>query len=154
LSGNLLVSLTQCTSLAWVRVQNNRFVGSIPKSLTMLPNLSFLDVSNNNFTGEIPKDLGNLGYLNISGNSFESELSRSIWKTANFQIFSASFSKITGQIPDFFGCKSIYKIELQGNSINGSIPSNIGYCDKLIMLHLEKKSSLEAYLSKWQCFHQ
>ncbi|CAK8572264.1 unnamed protein product [Lathyrus sativus] len=137
-TNSLPLSLANCTSLARVRIQNNKLTGSIPQTLTMLPNLTYLDLSNNNFYGEIPKELGNLQYLNITGNSFESNLPSNIWNASNLQIFSASNSKITGQIPEFVGCESIYRIELQGNLINGSIPWNIGHCEKLIMLNLSR----------------
>ncbi|XP_061353540.1 leucine-rich repeat receptor-like protein kinase TDR isoform X2 [Gastrolobium bilobum] len=133
-------SLSYCTSLARVRIQNNHLNGSIPKELTLLPNLTFLDMSNNNFNGQIPQDLGNLQYLNISGNSFGEPLPTNIWNATNLQIFSAFSSNITGQIPDFIGCQTIYKIELQGNSINGTIPWDIGHCQKLILLNLSRNS--------------
>ncbi|WJX49627.1 hypothetical protein P8452_36035 [Trifolium repens] len=139
-TNNLPLSLTNCTSLARVRIQNNNLNGTIPQTLTMLPNLTYLDLSNNNFNGEIPQEFGNLQYLNISGNSFESKLPNNIWNSSNLQIFSASFSKITGQIPDFTGCKTIYTIELQGNFINGNIPWNIRDCEKLILLNLSRNN--------------
>lgn len=139
-TNSLPSSLINCTSLVRVRIQNNNLNGSIPQTLTMLPNLTYLDLSNNNFKGEIPQEFGNVQYLNISCNSFESELPTSIWNSSNLQIFSASFSKITGQIPDFVDCKSIYKIELQGNSITGTIPWNIGDCEKLLQLNLSKNN--------------
>ncbi|KAJ1426541.1 Serine/threonine-protein kinase, active site [Sesbania bispinosa] len=140
LSNVLPKSLTNCTSLARVRIQNNHLNGSIPQELTLLPNLTFLDMSNNNFQGQIPPNLGNLQYFNISGNSFGNPLPSSIWNASNLQIFSAASSKITGQIPDFIGCQTIYRIELQGNSINGSIPWDIGHCQKLILLNLSRNS--------------
>ena len=137
-TNSLPSSLNNCTSLTRVRIQNNKLNGSIPQTLTLVPNLTYLDLSNNNFNGKIPQKLGNLQYLNISGNSFESELPSNLWNSTNLQIFSASFSKITGRIPNFIGCQQIYRIELQGNSINGTIPRNIGDCKKLIQLNLSK----------------
>ncbi|KAI4323827.1 hypothetical protein L6164_023404 [Bauhinia variegata] len=142
-SGPFPVSLTKCSSLTRLRVQNNGLNGSIPAGLGSLPNLTFADLSSNNFTGQIPEDFGNaikLQFLNISGNSFNNPLPDNIWNAANLQIFSASSSKIVGQIPDFNGCQSIYRIELQGNSLNGSIPWKIGHCEKLLLLNLSRNS--------------
>ncbi|KAK7263862.1 hypothetical protein RJT34_31460 [Clitoria ternatea] len=133
-------SLENCTSLVRVRIQNNHISGSIPQGLTLLPNLTFLDTSNNIFNGEIPQHLGNLEYLNISGNSLGTSLPNTIWNATNLKIFSAAFSNVTGQIPDFIGCQTLYNIELQGNAINGSIPWDIGHCQKLILLNLSRNS--------------
>lgn len=133
-------SLANCTSLTRVRIQNNFLNGSIPQGLTLLPNLTFLDLSNNNFQGQVPEHLGNLQYFNISGNSFGTPLPSSIWNATNLQIFSAAFSNITGQIPDFIGCQTLYKLELHGNAINGTIPWDIGHCQKLIVLNLSRNA--------------
>ncbi|KAI4332676.1 hypothetical protein L6164_017566 [Bauhinia variegata] len=141
--GLLPASLTKCSSLTRLRIQNNGFNGSIPAGFGSLPNLTFVDLSNNNFTGQIPEDFGNaikLQYLNISGNSFNNPLPNNIWNAVNLQIFSASSSKIVGHIPDFDGCQSIYRIELQGNSLNGSIPWKISHCQKLLLLNLSRNS--------------
>ncbi|KAI9101462.1 hypothetical protein K1719_023944 [Acacia pycnantha] len=136
-------SLTNCTSLVRLRIQNNRLNGSIPGGFGLLPNLAFADMSNNNFTGRIPEDFGDaptLQHLNLSGNSFENPLPSNIWNARNLLVFSAISSKINSQIPDFIGCKNIYRIELQGNFINGSIPWTIENCERLIVLNLSHNS--------------
>ncbi|WCJ36458.1 Leucine-rich repeat protein kinase family protein [Euphorbia peplus] len=137
--GSLPESLANCTSLYRFRIQNNQINGSIPYGFGGSENLNFMDLSNNNFSGEIPQDLGNapqLQYLNISANSFNSKLPSNIWKSPNLQIFVASSSKITGEIPNFIGCSVVYKIELHDNLLNGSIPWDIGHCEKLLCLNL------------------
>ncbi|XP_039052126.1 leucine-rich repeat receptor-like protein kinase TDR [Hibiscus syriacus] len=134
-------SLVNCTSLSRFRIQNNLLNGTIPHGFGLLKNLTFVDVSKNNFTGEIPKDLGyapTLQFLNISENSFNAALPSNIWGAPSLQIFSASSAKLTGKIPDFIGCKNVYKIELQGNSLNGSIPWDIDHCGKLLSLNLSR----------------
>lgn len=141
--GAIPASLVNCTSLTRVRIQNNQLNSSIPSGFGLLPNLSYVDMSNNNFVGQIPEDFGNavkIQYLNLSGNSFESRLPSNIWNASNLQIFSASSSKIIGEIPDFIGCQNIYRIELHGNSLNGTIPWDIGHCEKLLQLNLSHNS--------------
>ncbi|KAJ8752944.1 hypothetical protein K2173_008679 [Erythroxylum novogranatense] len=136
-------SLANCTSLARFRIQNNQLNESIPSGFGLLKNLTFMDISNNNLTGAIPLDLGNapeLQYINISGNSFHSALPTNIWNAPNLQIFSASRSKIVGKVPDFIGCNSVYRIELQGNSLNSTIPWDIDHCEKLLSLNLSGNS--------------
>ncbi|KAJ0471082.1 putative protein kinase RLK-Pelle-LRR-XI-1 family [Helianthus annuus] len=142
-SGNLPASLGNCTSLTRLRMQNNRLNGSIPIGFGNLPNVTYVDMSNNNFTGPIPADLANavkLEYLNISGNSFGTGLPENIWSAPSLQIFSASFSKLTGKIPKFQGCENIYKIEIEANELSDSIPWDIGHCMKLISLNLRHNS--------------
>ncbi|KAL5569883.1 hypothetical protein UlMin_026458 [Ulmus minor] len=137
----LPTSLLNCTSLTRFRIQNNNLNGSIPSGFGSLLNLTFVDLSNNNFTGPIPQDLGNaanLQFLNISQNPLDTTLPENIWKAGDLQIFSASSCKLKGKIPDFIGCKTIYKIELEGNLLNGSIPWDIGHCDKLISLNFSR----------------
>ncbi|KAK3221087.1 hypothetical protein Dsin_015057 [Dipteronia sinensis] len=136
-------SLTNCTSLSRLRIQNNQLNGSIPYGFGLLRNLSYMDMGSNNFSGEIPRDLGSaprLEYLNISENSFRTALPSNIWSAPNLKILSAYSSKLIGEIPDFIGCKSIYKIELHDNLLSGSIPWDIGHCEKLLLLNLSRNS--------------
>ncbi|RVW33155.1 Leucine-rich repeat receptor-like protein kinase TDR [Vitis vinifera] len=121
LFGNRLVSelpnsLANCTSLMRFRVQGNQLNGSIPYGFGQMPNLTYMDLSKNN------------------------QLPDNIWRAPSLQIFSASSSNIRGKIPDFIGCRSLYKIELQGNELNGSIPWDIGHCMKLLSLNLRDNS--------------
>ncbi|KAM5557047.1 leucine-rich repeat receptor-like protein kinase TDR [Rosa sericea] len=142
-TSHLPPNLASCTSLLRFRIQNNQLNGSIPQGFGSLPNLTFFDLSNNNFSGPIPSDLGNaarLQYLNISQNPLHTLLPSNIWGAVNLQIFSAISSHLTGKIPDFIGCKSIYKIELQRNNFSGSIPWDIGDCEKLLSLSLSRNS--------------
>ncbi|KAG6788510.1 hypothetical protein POTOM_004577 [Populus tomentosa] len=141
--GNLPDSLANCTSLSRFRIQDNQLNGSIPYGFGLLSNLSFVDLSKNNFTGEIPDDLGNsqeLQFLNISENYFHTALPKNIWSAPNLQIFSASSCKLKSKIPDFSGCNNLYKIELQENLLDGSIPWDIGHCGRLLSLNLSSNS--------------
>lgn len=141
-NGELPSSLANCTSLVRVRIEDNLLNGEIPLGFGHLPNLIYMDASKNNFSGKIPSDFGNapkLQYLNISENNYYgSEIPEGIWGAPSLQVFSASLCGISGKIPDFKGCKSVYQIEMEGNSLKGPIPWDIGHCDKLIALNLRK----------------
>ena len=138
--GALPSSLANCTSLVRVRIQDNLLNGEI--HFGHLPNLIYMDASKNNFSGKIPSDFGNapkLQYLNISENNYSgSELPDGIWGSSSLQVFSASLSGISGKIPDFKGCESLYQIEMEGNFLKGPIPWDIGHCVKLINLNLRQ----------------
>ncbi|XP_051121787.1 leucine-rich repeat receptor-like protein kinase TDR [Andrographis paniculata] len=141
--GEIPLTLANCTRLSRLRIHDNRLNGSIPYGFGSLPNLTFVDVSGNGLSGLIPDDLANarqLGFLNISGNSFESPLPGGIWKAPCLKILLASSSGLTGKIPRFEGCTSFYRIELDGNDLDGSIPGDISQCTKLISLNLSRNS--------------
>lgn len=150
-TGEFPSGLANCTSLVRFRAQNNSFNGSIPFGFGSVPNLNYMDLSKNHFSGPIPSDFGNaakLEYLNISENSFNAELPSNIWSAPKLQIFSATLSKLIGNIPDFIGCTSVYKIELEGNTLNGSIPWDIDHCSKLISLNL--RDNLLSGIIPWE----
>ncbi|KAL3610116.1 hypothetical protein D5086_001136, partial [Populus alba] len=143
LSGPIPPNMCQGNKLYKFRIQDNQLNGSIPYGFGLLSNLSFVDLSKNNFTGEIPDDLGNsqeLQFLNISGNYFHTALPNNIWSAPNLRIFSASSCKLKSKIPDFIGCSNLYKLELQENLLDGSIPWNIGHCGRLLSLDLSSNS--------------
>jgi Leucine-rich repeat (LRR) protein len=52
-------------------------------------------------------------------------------------IFS-SFSNLSGKLPSFEHCNSVYNIELQGNRISGSIPKTLSKCQKLLYIELSQ----------------
>ncbi|PHT48484.1 Leucine-rich repeat receptor-like protein kinase TDR [Capsicum baccatum] len=142
-TGEIPSSLTNCSALSRLRIQDNKLNGSIPPGFGFLPNFTYMDISKNNFSGTIPKDFGNapkMQYLNISENSFGCGLPENIWNAPSLQIFSASYSGLVGRIPDFKGCENVYKIELEGNNLNGSIPWDIEHCEKLISLNFRQNS--------------
>ncbi|KAL4574901.1 hypothetical protein LXL04_021741 [Taraxacum kok-saghyz] len=142
-SGVLPPSIANCKSLYRFRIHDNRLNGTIPIGFGSLPNISYMELSKNNFSGPFPGDLPNapkLEYLNVSENSFDSTLPANIWNSPSLQIFSASFSKLTGKIPEFKSCENFYKIEMEGNQLSGTIPWDIGHCVKLISLSLQRNS--------------
>ncbi|KAF8096085.1 hypothetical protein N665_0318s0033 [Sinapis alba] len=76
LTGKLPSSLTNCTSLAFLSVANNRMEDTFPFWLKVLPKLQVLTLRSNKFFGPIsPPDQGPLGFpelriLEISDNEF------------------------------------------------------------------------------------
>ncbi|XP_030447879.1 probable LRR receptor-like serine/threonine-protein kinase At3g47570 [Syzygium oleosum] len=76
LSGIIPSSLSRCTSLVELHMQNNLFEGNISSFLSSLNGLQYIDLSSNNFSGPIPTFLEKfqLQYLNLSFNNFEGEV--------------------------------------------------------------------------------
>ncbi|KAL0298377.1 UNVERIFIED_CONTAM: Leucine-rich repeat receptor-like protein kinase TDR [Sesamum radiatum] len=156
LTGEIPEGIGELPNLEVLSLWNNSLSGILPQKLGSNAKLQRLDVSTNSLTGPIPPNLClkqliklmlfsnqfvvKLEFLNISENPFNSELPDNIWSAPSIQIFSASSSNLNGKIPDFIGCRSFYKIELDGNNLSGSIPWDIGHCEKLICLNLRRNS--------------
>ncbi|XVE62956.1 hypothetical protein DITRI_Ditri06bG0160900 [Diplodiscus trichospermus] len=76
-SGEIPSTISGCSSLESLHMEENHFYGSIPASLRNLKSIALLDLSNNNFSGQIPQGLEKLSflkYLNLSYNHFEGQV--------------------------------------------------------------------------------
>ncbi|KAE8736418.1 hypothetical protein F3Y22_tig00000002pilonHSYRG00223 [Hibiscus syriacus] len=156
LAGNVLEGTLPCqlgflTQLERIEIGNNAFTGTIVVEFALLSNLKYLDISNYTLSCPLPKELGNLKAFCFFKNSFTGEIRlcklHFTFKIPNpkqssqrvVKLFMlASLAKLTGEIPDFIGGKNVYKIELQGNSLNGSICWYIDHCEKLIFEFKQK----------------
>ncbi|KAL1165126.1 hypothetical protein V6Z11_A06G111000 [Gossypium hirsutum] len=151
-TGSLPENLGRLSRLRWLDVSNNSFVGSIPPGVcaggeiplnfSHLHGIRYIDLSGNRFTGGIPADISKalkLQYFSVSNNP---ELGGTIpWKTWSLpflQNFSASFCNISGNLPPFRSCKSLVVVELQKNTISGSIPNSISNCQSLEIINLAR----------------
>ncbi|KAE8660093.1 hypothetical protein F3Y22_tig00116958pilonHSYRG00062 [Hibiscus syriacus] len=138
------------TRLMLLDLAGNVLKGTLPCQLGFLTQLERIEIDCNAlqapyyFTGEIWVSYTNLKAFQIPNPKQSSQLyhfllfrtvekphvcgalSSNIWGAPSLQIFSASSAKLTGEISNFIGCKNIYKIELQGSSLNGSIPCLYG----------------------------
>ncbi|OMO61843.1 hypothetical protein CCACVL1_23208, partial [Corchorus capsularis] len=138
-TGNLS-SLSNCSSLVRLRVEDNSFSGEIPLKFSHLPDITYIDLSRNRFTGGIPSDISqasNLQYFNVSNNpELGGIVPPQIWSLPLLQNFSASFCNISGNLPPFKNCKSVLVVELQMNNMSGAVPQSISNCQELEMINL------------------
>jgi Leucine-rich repeat (LRR) protein len=76
LSGEIPNSLSSCTSLVYLYMEDNFFWGAIPSSLSSSRGIQFMDLSRNNLSGQIPNFLEKLSLtkLNLSFNNFQGEV--------------------------------------------------------------------------------
>ncbi|KAH6836042.1 leucine-rich repeat transmembrane protein kinase family protein [Perilla frutescens var. hirtella] len=137
LSGGIPASLTNITTLRRFAANQNGFNGTIPSGITSY--LAFLDLSYNELTGTIPSDLlsgPNLQALDLSSNKLEGSIP-AINSTKLFRLRLGSNS-LNGTIPsDSLGSLvELMYLELDGNSISGGIPSELGMLRKLALLNL------------------
>ncbi|GLT49221.1 hypothetical protein SLA2020_227950 [Shorea laevis] len=117
------------SSVMWLRLSDNNFVGYLPSSLGELKNLQYFDVSLNNLTGSLPNSLAtlrNLQYLDLSLNSF------------------------SGSVPESIGnLSSLRMLNLSDNIMNGTIPESFGQLSELIEVKLNSPLELDSTLNSW-----
>ncbi|KAE8660127.1 Detected protein of unknown function [Hibiscus syriacus] len=135
--------LSNLTKLEALYFFKNSFTGEIwgpiPPNLCYGNKLFKLILFNNMLKHELPGNFVNCTSLSrFRIQNILNSLSSNIWGAPSLQIFSASSAKLTGEISNFIGCKNIYKIELQGSSLNGSIPWYIDHCEKLVFEFKQK----------------
>ncbi|KAF3680548.1 hypothetical protein T459_18933 [Capsicum annuum] len=139
-TGELSPSLSNCSSLVRIRIEDNLFSGDISLNFGKSPDLSYVDMSRNRFSGGIPTDIAlasNLEYFNVSNNpNLGGVISEKTLSLHLLQNFSASNCSISGDFPPFGPCKSLRVLELSMNNVSGIIPQSISNCQKLVSLDL------------------
>ncbi|XP_026447587.1 leucine-rich repeat receptor-like protein kinase TDR [Papaver somniferum] len=141
-----LSTLTNCSSLVRLRIENNSFSGDIfALKLSLRYGATYVDLSQNNFTGGIPENLmaeaPKIEYFNVSYNpGLGGIIPSHIWSLPSLANFSASFCNISGDLPqptpNFQCSSSISTVELSGNKLSGDLPESIASCEALNILDL------------------
>ncbi|XP_076943684.1 receptor protein kinase CLAVATA1-like [Bidens hawaiensis] len=167
LTGKLPVQMANLTSVRFVNISSNSFVGEFPGEIvTAMTELEAFDVYNNNFTGRLPVEfvkLQNLKVLSLAGNFFTGEIPESYSEFKSLQILGlqanslsgripASLSRVTtlqklmlgyynmysGGIPPEFGeLKSLKLLDLASCNLTGTIPSSVANLKQLHSLFLQ-----------------
>ncbi|KAK9098411.1 hypothetical protein Syun_025456 [Stephania yunnanensis] len=139
-TGGLSPALANCSSLVRLRLEDNSFSGEIPWRFSTHLDISYVDLSRNRLSGGIPNDLNQASKLEYFNVSWNPDLSGGVplktWSMPMMQNFSASSCNISGQLPPFMSCKSVSVIELNGNSLSGELPNDVGNCEALKSFNL------------------
>ncbi|XP_048542212.1 probable LRR receptor-like serine/threonine-protein kinase At3g47570 isoform X1 [Triticum urartu] len=136
-----LTSLTNCSRLQQINIEQNRFSGQLPTSLSNLStNIQELDIFNNNISGTIPSDIGNLIGLEVlilAGNLLTGAIPETIGKLIQLKRLHLSSTNLSGFIPSSIGnLTGLYRLGASFNSLEGPIPSSIGNLTKLSALDI------------------
>ena len=151
LSGPVPPVLGNLSALATLDLGNNQLTGTIPTALGNLTELVSLDLSNNRLSGPIPTallTLANLQTLNLSGNLFN--LDESDDRAALVALYNATegpnWTNNTNWLSDepleeWYGVSTntsgrVDSLELDSNSLSGSIPPELGNLTNLTWLVL------------------
>ncbi|CAJ1975571.1 unnamed protein product [Sphenostylis stenocarpa] len=139
-----LSSISNCSSLVRLRLEDNSFSGEITLKFSHLPGIVYVDLSRNNFDGGIPSDISQatqLEYFNVSYNmQLGGTIPAQTWSLPQLQNFSASSCGISGDLPLFEPCKSISVIDLDSNNLSGIIPNSASKCQALEKIKLSNNN--------------
>ncbi|CAL0324571.1 unnamed protein product [Lupinus luteus] len=128
-NGSIPSSLGNLIQLQNLDLSQNDISGSIPLEIEHLINLKFLDLSNNKISGVIPEQLfANLTLLqnlHLSHNNITGLIPSWIGKLYKLQVLNISHNRLEGSIPLGILIHCNY-VQLSYNSLNGSIPTQIG----------------------------
>ncbi|GJY89026.1 leucine-rich repeat protein [Tanacetum coccineum] len=99
--------LSQSSTLSWLNLNDNQFIGELPQELGNLRELQILDLGDNRFSGNLPEWIGenltNLIVFRLHKNNFTGSISRSLCNNSYLQILDVAHNNLMGPIPHCLG---------------------------------------------------
>ncbi|KAM7469473.1 hypothetical protein LguiA_007753 [Lonicera macranthoides] len=138
---SFITSLSNCTNLQGLGLDDNNFGSEIPSSIGNLSaQLNRLFLGGNHIFGIIPasiESLVNLYGLYLNNNLLSGPIPSSLGKLRNLQLLELRGNKLRGQIPSSLAnITLLYALDLSSNKLEGNIPASIGNYEKLNLLDL------------------
>ncbi|KAG0525174.1 hypothetical protein BDA96_06G033000 [Sorghum bicolor] len=145
-----ITSLTNCSNLTMLIMDDNRLDGSLPISVGNLSSsLQRLYLGKNQISGKLPEQIGNLPQLQLLAmdqNSISGEIPLSIWNLSVLVVLKLSQNRLSGQIAPAVGnLLQLTQLSIDSNSLSGNIPASLGQCQRLTMLNLSS-NNLDGYI--------
>ncbi|XP_027905935.1 MDIS1-interacting receptor like kinase 2-like [Vigna unguiculata] len=128
INGHIPSELGSLRGLEQLTLSNNSLNGSIPSTLEHLIHLKVLDLSHNKISGVIPEGISALTELTsvqLSWNQITGSIPPGIGKILRLQSLDISNNHLQGHVPDDV-LEHCQYLQLRNNSLNGSIPSQVG----------------------------
>ncbi|GKV51207.1 hypothetical protein SLEP1_g57876 [Rubroshorea leprosula] len=138
-----ITSLTNCTNLRKLYLDQNNFKGVLPLSIANLSTKleTFTIGGNMQILGEIPEEIGNLVGLSrlvIVTTSITGDIPSSIGKLEKLSDLQLYENRISGPVPSSLGnITEMLTLQLQDNYLKGPIPPSLGNYSKLESLRLD-----------------
>ena len=130
------------TKLTLISMNDNKFSGHLPTSIGKFINLQHLDLSNNVLASALPDNLAeltDLEYFFVAGNPFEAGVIPNFLSClTNLKDLSLKASNRIGAIPEWMGTMQLSLLDLDSNSISGTIPAALGKMTTLEHLLLNR----------------
>ncbi|XP_020081027.1 LRR receptor-like serine/threonine-protein kinase FLS2 [Ananas comosus] len=153
--------LWNLTSITHLDLSLNEFHGFIPDELSCLKSLIVLSLGYNNFEGLSPKPFSKLCGLNtldLTEVGFSGEINKWVEKLPsctqqNLQILNFPYNNLRGNLSGWLeNMTSLTEIDLNGNSLNGTIPLGVWRLTNLTRLYL-KSNFFEGTITEVQLSH-
>ena len=134
-------SIGKLLKLQVLILSSNHFSGNIPEALSNIPTLSRFAANQNNFEGEIPSGITrNLRTLDLSYNKLSGFIHSDMLSHSNLQTIDLSYNLLKGPIPSNIS-STLVRLRLGSNLLNGTIPSaTFGSLNNLMYLELENNT--------------
>ncbi|KAI4297136.1 hypothetical protein L6164_037040 [Bauhinia variegata] len=121
LHGTLFPTPSTWKDLSVLMMDNNLFNETIEDGMLSMNNLQALDISNNRLSGRLPASWPReLRFFSVSSNNYEGEIPKDLCKLP-LQSINLSHNRFFGSIPSCFNTSMLVYIDLQGNSLTGTI---------------------------------
>ncbi|XP_037425033.1 probable LRR receptor-like serine/threonine-protein kinase At3g47570 [Triticum dicoccoides] len=142
---DFLASLTNCSNLEVLNLEQNNLEGVVPVSIANLSTeLNSIALGRNKITGSIPVGLGKFKKLtrfSLADSLFTGTLPLDIGQFPSLQYLDLSHNRFCGQIPQSLGnITQLSNLSLSNNFLDGNIPASLGTLTKLISLDLSANS--------------
>lgn len=142
----LPTTIPPSSTLKFMAFHNNQIFGPMP-SMNGYPDLTHLDLSTNLFTGDIPvhyAQMTSLRYLFLASNpSMSSGIIPDWSQLTNLRDLSVKKTNRVGIIPEFLSTlEDLILLDLDDNSLTGSIPSSLGNLRNLAFLLLNRNEGI------------
>ena len=126
LTGTLPTVLGTMVELETLYLEFNSLTGSIPSEIGSLERLDTLHLYNNALNGTIPTELGlnmKLTRVDFNDNTLTGTIPSELGRLTLLEDFHVASNELTGTVPSTLGLTNAWSIELNNNSITGSLDS-------------------------------
>ncbi|KAI3443882.1 hypothetical protein Pfo_000547 [Paulownia fortunei] len=144
------LSFLDLSSLRYLHLQGNEFMGPVPHISSGSSSLVTLDIRNNKFAGEIPSWISsffNLRVLLLKGNNLEGPTPHELCQLKNLSILDISSNNFSGLIPSCF-----YRIHLMKHLTDMNLGGQ--HIDPSEHTHLNVNSTKSVHMSRQISTHQ
>nr|GEV98160.1 leucine-rich repeat-containing protein [Tanacetum cinerariifolium] len=145
LSHNFITGLPQFQwyGLRVLYLQSNLIEGLFPPSICNMTNLYYLDMSHNSFDGAIPQCVGNttLTMMDLGNNSFQGTIPNVFEEFKYLEGLILNGNQLEGGVPSSLSkCESLKVLDLGNNHLNGTFPGWLGELHFLQVLVLKSNN--------------
>ncbi|CAH1416646.1 unnamed protein product [Lactuca virosa] len=144
LTGAFSDLISNLDQLRTLNLSGNFLSGPLPLSLFHFAHLEVLDLSSNDFNGAFPDsiNLPALQELDFSGNGFHGSIPAGIFvKSTGLRVLKLAVNSLNGSIPPELGdCKFLEHICVASNLLSGAIPEFLFHLPRLGALDLQDNS--------------